>query len=170
MALNDQIGTLPSVDSAASISSAAIVSKIPEAPIQLNDREKEVWDHVTKALLEYQRIHLTDAMMLVVIVRTFVEWEDARQELDEYKEGNRGSYITETPNGYRQPHPLYYIVRDKKRELLRWLPEAALTIPSFAKIKSGQLAESAQSDLFNDPLSDYKNSKPPIRLVSNGKG
>ena len=42
---------------------------------------------------------------------------------------NGGSYITESANGYRTPHPLYYVARDHKKSLLTWLPEAALTIP-----------------------------------------
>ncbi len=169
MALNEQIGPLPSVDSVVSMG-AVIISKIPEPPTPLSEREKVIWNHVTRALHEYQLIHLTDGLMLVVICKTYLAWVDANEQLEKYLQENDGNFIVETKNGYRTPHPVYYIEREKKRELLKWLPEAALTIPSFAKIKSSQLADSSQGNLFDDPLNDYKNSKPQIRLVRNAKG
>ena len=170
MATQPLFEALPSVDARVSENvPSSIVSAIPEPPVKLAGREKKIWDHVTQALLEYQLIHLTDGMLLVVICRTFVEWMDANLELDQYKKENNGSYMTETPNGYRQPHPLYYISRDKKKELLQWLPEAALTIPSFAKIKGEKLAADAQASLFDDPVNEFKSGKAKanIRLLKN---
>lgn len=142
--------------------SDAIDSAIPAPPAKLSVREKKVWTHVTQALKEYQLVHLTDGIVLTIIVKTFIEWLDAEKELADYKKKNNDSYITRTPNGYEQPHPLYYVTRDKKKELLHWLPEAALTIPSFMRTKSRQMTDSRQQDMFADPVVEYLATRPDL--------
>lgn len=158
---------LPSVDDAAAGSgqgiASSIVSEIPDMPTKLSTKEKKIWEHVTLALLEYNLIHRTDGLTLSIICRTYVDWVEATNELDEYKRDNGGSYITESANGYRAPHPLYYVVRDHKKSLLDWLPEAALTIPSFHKLKGNQV-ETPQGDLFDDPIEAHKARKAAIGL------
>ena len=99
-------------------------------------------------------------MMLMVIARTFREWIELSNELDAYKKKN-GSYMSVTPNGYEQPCQLYYVVRNLKRELLQWLPEACLTIPSFEKIKKVTQMDASQGSLFDDdPLTSFINGNP----------
>jgi P27 family predicted phage terminase small subunit len=144
-----------------------ILSEIPDLPTTLSAREKKIWVHVTTALHEYGLVHRTDGLMLSIICRTYVDWVDANRELDEYKKANAGSYITESANGYRAPHPLYYVVRDHKKSLLDWLPEAALTIPSFQKLRvdSGE----KQPDLFDDPIKNFKAQKAAIGMRVVGK-
>jgi P27 family predicted phage terminase small subunit len=142
---------------------ASIISEIPEMPTKLSAKEKKIWEHVTLALLEYGLIHRTDGLTISIICRTYVDWVDATNELDNFKKDNGGTYITESANGYRTPHPLYYIVRDHKKSLLDWLPEAALTIPSFHKLK-GEQVETPQGDLFNDPIQLHKARKAAIGM------
>jgi hypothetical protein len=72
--------------------------------------------------------------------------------------------MVKTPNGYEQPHQCYYMARNLKTELLRMLPEACLTIPSFAKVKQA-MREPQQADMF-DPLVAFVSGKPqPPKLV-----
>jgi P27 family predicted phage terminase small subunit len=170
MSVAGQFPGVPSVNSAVADSgkgiAASIASEIPDLPTKLSAKEKKIWAHVTGALLEYGLIHRTDGLTISIICRTYVDWVEATEELSRYKADNAGTYITESANGYRQPHPLYYVVRDHKKSLLDWLPEAALTIPSFHKIKGDQV-ELPQGDLFADPIEAHKQRKAAIgmRLV-----
>lgn len=132
-------------------------------PTKLSAKEKKIWQHVTQALLEYGLIHRTDGLTLTIICRTYVDWVDATEELDRYKRDNNNSYITESSNGYRTPHPIYYVARDHKKSLLSWLPEAALTIPSFQKLKAGELGN-GQGLLFEDPIEQFKSQKSAIGM------
>jgi P27 family predicted phage terminase small subunit len=172
MGAQSHLTALPGVDNAAASSAGAlgatIISEIPDIPTKLSAKEKKIWTHVTEALLEYGLIHRTDGLTLTVICRTYVDWVDATEELDRYKRDNNNSYITESSNGYRTPHPLYYVARDHKKSLLTWLPEAALTIPSFQKIKGGQL-EDKQASLFDDPIANFKSQKAAIGMRIVGK-
>lgn len=149
----------PVVNDGSGASAPSVLSQIPSPPSKLTAREKKVWDHITEALLEYGLVHLTDGILLTVICKTFVQWVDANKELEDFKKGNGGKINVTTPNGYSQPHQIYYVVRDLKKELLQWLPEAALTIPSFVKVKSTRLDDVAQGDLFNDPVEEFKKKK-----------
>lgn len=144
-------------------STPAIPSEIPVPPGKLSKREKVVWKHVTEALLEYGLIHRTDAIMLMVICRTFVRWVDAEEQLDQIIADNGGTYIVSTPNGYEQPHQLFYLSRNLKKELLQWLPEAALTIPSFAKAIESRQAPT-QGTLFEDPVEAHRRRKTAIGM------
>lgn len=142
---------------------ASIPSEIPGAVAKLSAKERKVWDHVTQALHEYGLIHRTDAMLLTVICRTFCRWVDAEDELTDYMRRNEGSYFVKTPNGYEQPHQIFYVARTLKRELLQWLPEAALTIPSFHKLV-GERAAPEQGQLFEDPVEAHRRRKAAIGL------
>ena len=170
MSAPSHLAGMPSVNNAAASScdriNAIIESAVPDMPAKLSPKEKKVWHHVTAALLEYGLVHRTDGLALTVICRTFVDWVEATEQLDKYKAENGGNYITESANGYRTPHPLYYVARDHKKSLLQWLPEAALTIPSFQKIKGGSI-DSPQGTLFDDPIEAFKNKKAGLgmRLV-----
>jgi phage terminase small subunit len=167
MSSQRQLTALPSVDSGKVASVPSIISEIPDKPARLTAREKKIWDHICQALLEYGLIHRTDGLTITIICKTFCDWIDADRELEKYKRGNGGSYITESGNGYRSPHPLYYVVRDHKNSLLKWLPEAALTIPSFVKIKGEDFVASQQGNLFEDPVEKFRQRKTRagMRLV-----
>jgi P27 family predicted phage terminase small subunit len=142
----------------------SIDSEIPIPPAKLSTKERRIWDQVTLALHEVGLIHRTDAMLLTVICRTFASWIAAEEEIAEYAKAHDGSYIVSTPNGYQQPHQLYYVARNLKRELLQWLPEAALTIPSFNKVM-GDAAKPQQRTLFDDPVAAHQARKSAIGMT-----
>ena len=145
---------------------------IPEPPSRLSAKEKKIWNYVTNALYENGLCHTTDGLSIMVVVRTFIEWVEATELLREVARNNQknpGSYIIKTPNGYEQPHQLYYVVRDKKRELLRWLPECALTIPSFVKTKRMAEKDERQIDLFGDTIAEYRNERPADPASMHGR-
>jgi hypothetical protein len=71
--------------------------------------------------------------------------------------------LVATPNGYEQPHQLFYVARQLKRELLQWLPEAALTIPSFHKIV-GERAKPEQGTLFEDPVAAHRERRAAMSM------
>jgi phage terminase small subunit len=169
MSTPSHLSALPSVNEGRVASAdLGILSEIPDMPVKLSTKEKKIWTHVALALKEYGLIHRTDGLTLTVICKTFCSWVDSEQELDRYKEVNGGSFITESANGYRAPHPLYYIARDHKKALLDWLPEAALTIPSFQKIKGDKVSDS-QGSLFDDPIEKFRSQKSAIGMRIVGK-
>ncbi len=140
---------------------------IPEPPSKMTAKEKKLWNYVTNALYQHGLCHATDGLSLMVVVKTYEEWIEAKEALEKFKKNNKdnpGTYIVRTPNGYEQPHQLFYVAREKKRELLQWLPECALTIPSFVKTKRIAEKDSRQIDLFADPVSEYMASRPGSNL------
>lgn len=148
---------------------AQIMPEIPDPLAKLSAKERKVWDYVTKALADYGLLHRTDAMLMTIICKTFSDWV-AQEEFLQRLQKDKGSYYVSTPNGYQQPHQAYYVARDKKRELMKWLPEAALTIPSFQKVKLDQLQP--QGDLFDDPIEQFRQRKAKLglRAIQGGKG
>lgn len=145
-----------------------IMPEIPDPLAKLSAKERKVWDYVTKALADYGLLHRTDAMLMTIICKTFSDWV-AQEEFLAKLVRDKGSYYVATPNGYQQPHQAYYVARDKKRELMKWLPEAALTIPSFQKVKLEQLQP--QGDLFDDPIEQFRQRKAKLglRAIQGGK-
>ena len=135
-----------------------VASELPTPLKTLSLAEQRVWDYVGTALKDYGLIHRTDAMLMHLIVSTFVQWVDAEAALEKHVAENKGSFMAKTPNGYEQPHQAYYMARNLKTELLRMLPEACLTIPSFAKVKHAMRAPE-QPDMF-DPLVAFVSNKP----------
>lgn len=148
---------------AGSAPSSAADLPVPQA--ELSSAEQGVWDHVVAALRQYGMVHRTDGMMLTVIVRTYSRWLEAERQLDEFAAGNRGSYISETANGYRTPHPMYYVARNTKKELLQWLPEACLTIPSFAKVKALNSGAQGQLPLGGNPAAWHATGGRPAPVT-----
>lgn len=148
---------------------ASVPAEIPEPPAELHGVERQVWEHVTGALLQYGLVHRTDGMVLMVIARTFRRWLEAEASLQAFMDDNGGDFIVTTPNGYQQPHQLYYLARGLKSDLLKWLPEAALTIPAFSKLKADEMAASQQGSLFEDPVESFRRRRAAIglRVVEN---
>jgi len=140
-----------------------IASEVPDLLAKLSPKERKAWDYITAALRDYGLIHRTDAILLTVIVRTFARWVDAEEQLSAYAKEHDGSYIIKTPNGFEQPHQLFYLARTLKRELLQWLPEAALTIPSFSK-QVGERARPEQGSLFEDPVTAHRERRAAMGL------
>jgi P27 family predicted phage terminase small subunit len=161
----------PDSEAAGKIASSVqqIPAEIPDAPAKFSAREKKIWEHITGALFEVGLVHRTDALALTVICKTFASWINSEEQLAELMKNNGGSYIVTTPNGYQQPHQLYYVARNFKRELLQWLPEAALTIPSFQKIV-GERAAPQQGSLFEDPIEAHKKRRTEmgLRMIQGG--
>ena len=140
-------------------------SEVPKPQKKLTDAERPVWLYVCKALKEQGLIHRTDVMALHVIVTTFVRWMDAERFVEQLQT-ETGTYIVRTPNGYEQPHQMFFVARNLKRDLLQWLPEACLTIPSFQKVRKLQQGDGAKGDLYPNELGNFVANKP--YLVSGG--
>lgn len=137
-------------------------SQIPKPLKKLTDAEQKIWKALTKALHDEGLIHLTDVLLIHTIVTTFVRWSAAEDFVQELID-KHGGFIIKTPNGYPVPHPMYYEARNLKKDLLKWLPEACLTIPAFIKAKA-MLKQPHQPGLFDDGLDKFVGAKP--RLVS----
>lgn len=160
-ALND----LPSVNTDAKNSAPQVVSEIPKPPSALAADEKRIWKYITEALFEYGLIHKTDGITLTVICKTFCTWVRVEKQLEDVVATSvDGTYFVTTPNGYSQPHQAYYMARNLKKELLQWLPEAALTIPSFQKFM-GEVGAPSQGGLFDDPVTRHRDNKTKIGTV-----
>lgn len=141
---------------------AVFDSEIPDHIAKLNAKERKVWQHVTSSLHEYGLIHKTDAILITIICSTFVNYLDAKDMLEKVIKENNGSYFIETPNGYSQPHQAYYTLRALRKDLLQWLPEAALTIASFQKAVSNKPGDQVQGSLFDDPVEKHRREKIAI--------
>lgn len=146
---------------------AVIAPAIPEPLHKLPKEQKAIWDHITQSLYEYGLIHKTDAIVISVITRTYAAWVKAEEHLDKIiKTSPDGSYMVQTPNGFSQPHQAYYVAQKLKKELLSWLPEAALTIPSFQKAV-GDISAPNQAALFDDdPVEKHRKNKTKIGMVA----
>lgn len=138
---------------------------VPVPQAELSSAEQGVWDHVVQALSQYGLVHTTDGVMLTVIVRTYVRWLEAERSLDEYMRAHKGEMIVESANGYRSPHPLYYVARNLRKDLLQWLPEACLTIPAFAKVKAASAGPQGHLPLDN-PLAWHATAGRPAPPVA----
>lgn len=161
--MNKHLQVVPGLKSQATGQVAPIqnvASEIPTTVARLSPKEKKLWNHVTQSLLEYGLIHRTDAMVLTVICKTFIRWVEAEEKLSELMKNNDGDYFVKTPNGFEQPHQIFYVARNLKKDLLQWLPEAALTIPSFQKAVSVS-GDAGQNRLpgFEDPVEAHRNRK-----------
>jgi phage terminase small subunit len=162
--MNTNKNALLTVVTGTTVVPSAVVndSEIPRPQKVLTDAQKSVWNYIAKALKQHGLIHKTDVMVLHVIVSTFCRWIDAEKRVDDLI-AEKGTYIVTTTNGYEQPHQMFYVAQKLKRELLQWLPEACLTIPSFSKVKQAKGGDIGQGDLFADNLGQFVASKP--RLV-----
>lgn len=151
------------VDQSGGLPVSRVAAAIPEPPAKLSAAERKVWNHVTQALFEYGLIHKTDGIALLVIVRTFQRWVQAEEQLTRVMNENGGSYMVKTPNGFEQPHQIYYITKNTKKELLQWLPEAALTIPSFNRVVEA-VQTPDQGNLFPDPVEAHRRRGAAMKL------
>jgi phage terminase small subunit len=135
--------------------------EIPKPLSLLTPEAKKVWRYVGESLLDAGLIHRTDALMLMVIVRTYCKWIDLEAKLEAYAETNDGEYTWTTDKGYVMVHPLFHAAQQEKKALLQWLPEAALTITSYRKAKASLSSDDRQPGLFGaDDLAHHIRNKP----------
>lgn len=160
MSKTDKQISLIAVDAAVKPGAEGVAMRIPDAPVKLSAREREIWNHIANALYECKVARPVYGLSLAVIARTVIEWQDACVELARYCRAHGGSYIMETPNGYKQPHPLYYIARDKKKELAEWCDAMGLRFVPFERTMRERLAADSQRDLFDDPVKAYMETQP----------
>ncbi|WP_447988325.1 P27 family phage terminase small subunit [Achromobacter spanius] len=123
----------------------------PERPPGLTaPREIEIWNYICEQLRTAGIEHRIFGLAGALVCNAYAEWLEARETLEEFKTRNKGSYYVKTPNGYEQPHQSFYVAEKLRRELLQYLPECCLTIPSFANVRS-KLGDDGQQDLqFGD--------------------
>ncbi|WP_246043358.1 P27 family phage terminase small subunit [Aquitalea aquatilis] len=133
----------------------------PSSPpgVNFSSRERKAWDYICESLRLAGIEHMTGGLAISVVVRTWIQWQDAENQLSGLMEKNRGSYMVTTPNGHQQPHAIFYVARNLKKELLQWLPECCLTLPSVATVKAKLPAATPQDDLF-DGLVGHAKSHP----------
>jgi hypothetical protein len=124
----------------------------PPPGAQLSPRERKVWDYICHALRDAGMPHLTAGIAIAVVCKTFIRWVNTELELQNFEASNGGSYFIKTKNDYQQPHQLFYAAAALKKELLTWLPESCLTLPSsvMARAKLGDAGQ--QDDLFGELL------------------
>lgn len=159
------IGQASGGNAPAAPTSSGVAAARPRKLAKLSPAERRVFNQIARELERYGLVHRTDGILLTVITRVFCQWVDAEKSLVEHITEHK-TMMCKTPNGYEQPHQLYYVAKDLKRQLLQWLPEAALTIPSFAKL-TGDDNVPATADLFDDPVTNFRKRKAAI---SDGTG
>lgn len=130
----------------ASPGAAGEVKSPGRPPGDMTEEEIAVWDYICKQLREAGIEHVTFGLAAVMVCKTYVQWMHAAEDLERVKEAAGGSHLVKLRNGYEQPHQAYYVVRELRKELLTYLPECCLTIPSFANVRS-KLGGSGQLDL-----------------------
>jgi hypothetical protein len=121
------------------------VESPPPPPGDLSPRELEIWNYICAQLRNAGIEHTTFGLAGIVVCKLYADWLSATERLEQLV-ADEGTYMTKTPNGYEQPHQAYYVARDLRKELLAYLPECCLTIPSFANVRS-KLGGSGQLDL-----------------------
>jgi hypothetical protein len=134
-------------------------AKSPSTPpgAQLSPRERKVWDYICECLREAGLEHITCGLTISIICRTYVRWIDAELKLTEVEEQLGGTYFVKSPNGYEQPHQAFHVARNLKGELLKWLPESCLTLPSVVTAKAKLPDLAPQDDLFDSAVGHARN-------------
>lgn len=145
----DQAGEVPGASGAGD---KRLRSPAPPPGVQLSPRERKVWDYICAALRDDGMPHLTAGIAISVVCKTFIRWVNTELQLQEFEASNNGSYFIKTKTGYDQPHQLFYAAAGLKKELLTWLPESCLTLPSSVMARAKLGDEGVQDDLFGDLL------------------
>lgn len=124
--------------------SAELKSPKPPALINFSEAELQCYEDLCGVLREAGIEHITAAIPLAVIVRTFSDWRKAAIECDEKgrTQISKTGWATETPWAKDEAR--------LKMELGQWLPKACLTIPSLARVRKDTGERSGQDDLFGD--------------------
>lgn len=136
------------------LSSVGKKSQSPRPPpgTQLSQRERKVWDYICAVLSQEGLPHLTAGIAIAVVCKTFVRYVTTEVLLAQFEQENGGTYFVTTKNNYSQPHQYFYAAQALKSDLLKWLPESCLTLPSSVMAKAKLGDEGLQDDLFGDLL------------------
>lgn len=150
----DDALTLPDEEGNSALTSVGKQSRSPRPPpgTQLTQRERKVWDYICAVLREEGLPHLTAGLAIAVVCKSFVRYVTTEVLLAQFEEKNGGSYFIKTPNGHEQPHQLFYATQSLKADLLKWLPESCLTLPSSVMARAKMGDAGVQDDLFGDLL------------------
>ncbi|OZI23608.1 hypothetical protein CAL26_09205 [Bordetella genomosp. 9] len=139
---------------------AAAVSQVqsPDRPPgNMSAEEIEVWNYICAQLREAGIEHTTFGLAAAIVCKLYVAWLRATAKLENVMAEGDGSYMVKTPNGYEQPHQAFYVAQGLRKELLTYLPECCLTIPSFANVRS-KLGGGGQLDLPFGSLVGHANA------------
>lgn len=142
---NNFSAALPAVGGSAVTSrQGTLVSPPPPGLICFTPEERECYDSLCAVLREAGIEHITAAIPLAVIVRTFADWRKAAERCD--AEGrtqtSKTGWATDTPWAKDEAR--------LKMELGQWLPKACLTIPSLARVRKDTGVQGGQDDLFSE--------------------
>lgn len=120
----------------------------------LSAKERRVWDYICDNLRAAGLEHITAGLAIKVISRTYIDWltEIAACE----KEGRYA--VSDNGNKYELPHS--YNERQHKKDLLKWLPQACLTIPSVVNARAKLGDAGLQDDLFGDLVNQATAARP----------
>lgn len=136
---------LPAVGGGA-VSSKGVNLASPKPPclIDFTQEEQQCYDDLCEVLRSAGIEHVTAAIPLAVIVRTFADWRKAARRCDEdgRTQISKTGWATETPWAKDEAR--------LKMELGQWLPKACLTIPSLARVRKDTGVQSGQDELFGD--------------------
>ena len=138
-----------------------IESPPPPPGVHFTSQHRKVWDYVCLMLREEGVPHKVGGIALAIAVVDFVRWVKVELQLRDVETTNNGSFMVTTPNGHVQPHQLYFTAKGLKEGLLKWLPEACLTVPSMLIAKSKVGDENPQDDLF-DQMLEHAVSHPSV--------
>lgn len=152
--MQDFSAALPAVGGGAvSSRQATLTSPKPPGLIQFTAEEHECYDSLCAVLREAGVDHITAAIPLAVIVRTFADWRKAAAMCD--AEGR--TQISKT--GWATDTPWAKDEARLKMELGQWLPKACLTIPSLARVRKDTGVQGGQDDLFGDLVNHATSSR-----------
>lgn len=148
---------LPAVGGGAVTSKAAIItSPRPPCLIDFTAAEQQCYDDLCAVLREAGIEHVTAAIPLAVIVRTFADWRKAALQCDSdgRTQVSKTGWATETPWAKDEAR--------LKMELGQWLPKACLTIPSLARVRKDTGVPAGQDDLFGDLVNHATTSRASV--------
>ena len=117
--------------------------------VKFTARERRVWAYIVARLEEDGLAPPTAGIVVSVVVRMYVAWLDAEQKLREVIAEHDGSYYVKSERGHEQPHQAYYVCRNLRAELCKWLPECCLTLPSRANVLAKVPEAGPRDDLFD---------------------
>lgn len=156
---DQQQGKPPTFEVGAPGSARSVKSPEPPPLIDLDDREREVYDYICARLREAGIEHLSAGMPIAVIVRTYSDWLDACKQCETEGRTQRAQ------SGWHSPTPWADDEKRLKMELAQWLPKACLTIPSLVRVQKDTGQQAGQDDLFGD-LVAHATSSPGARSLN----
>lgn len=160
------------VSAAASAGASGVQS--PEIPpgAKLSTQERRAWEYLTSVLRQAGVKHITAGIPLAMVCKMWCNWIRLEQDWARVVEENNGSTVFFTSNGNAYHHPAGTEARRARQDLLRVLPEAALTIPSLTIVESKAPPAAAQDDLFDmfagfaqNPAAQYSAGTEPGKTL-----